>query len=84
LSTCSKSSTVNLTCVFAPHLSSGAKIYYPSDTDYAGEVVPRYSLFDPPSFLVTILPATVQDVQNIVGFTYLPETFHLLNLLGIY
>ena len=56
----------NITGIFEPYLSSGALIYYTSDANYSTEVMPRVSTFDPPSVFVTILPATVKDIQTVV------------------
>lgn len=61
-----KSTSYNITGIFGPCLSPGAEIYYTSDPNYADEVLPRVSSFDAPSFVATILPDTVEDVQNIV------------------
>ena len=56
----------NITGIFEPYLSSDALIYYTSDANYSMEVLPRVSTFDPPGVFVTILPATVTDIQTVV------------------
>jgi hypothetical protein len=70
----------NITSIFEPCLSAGAEIYYPSDPLYPQEVLPRASTYDPPSFIATILPATVQDIQNIVrpSLSFSPLLWNLL------
>lgn len=58
---------VNYTRIFASGLSSGASIHYPSQADYNTSTVQRASIWDPPTFSVTIKPAIDEDVQYIVG-----------------
>ena len=58
---------VNYTSIFAPGLSSGASIWYPGQADYNTSTVQRATLFDPPTFAVTIKPAIDADVQYIVS-----------------
>lgn len=58
---------VNYTSVFAPGLSSGASIYFPRQADYNTSTVQRATIWDAPTFAVTIKPANDEDVQYIVG-----------------
>ena len=59
--------SVNYTSIFDPGLSSGASIYYPGQADYNTSTVQRATIWDPPTFAVTIKPAIDKDVQDIVG-----------------
>nr|UOS85803.1 FAD-linked oxidoreductase [Hypoxylon rubiginosum] len=52
--------------LFGPYLSPGASIYLASDANYTAEVTQRWSDFAAPSYIATIKPAIVDDVQNIV------------------
>ncbi|ELR03672.1 hypothetical protein GMDG_06315 [Pseudogymnoascus destructans 20631-21] len=55
----------NLTALYAPGLSAGSEIFYPTDSDYS-EVTPRWNLYDAPTYFGAIKPATEADVQHIV------------------
>jgi hypothetical protein len=57
----------NYTGLFAPGLSSGASIHYTTDSDYNTSVVQPWSFWSQPTYSVAIKPATVADVQYIVG-----------------
>ncbi|KAI0161041.1 hypothetical protein GGR52DRAFT_157104 [Hypoxylon sp. FL1284] len=52
--------------LFGPYLSSGASIILASDANYTARVTQRWSNFAAPSYIATIKPAIVDDVQNIV------------------
>ncbi|KAI8632691.1 hypothetical protein F5Y19DRAFT_491338 [Xylariaceae sp. FL1651] len=56
----------NITDIFGPSLSRQASILLPSDVNYTSRATQRWTLHNAPSFIGTIQPATVQDVQNIV------------------
>ncbi len=58
---------VNYTSIFALGLSPGASIHYPSQANFNTSTVQRYSLWEDPTFAVTIKPATERDVQLIVS-----------------
>jgi FAD/FMN-containing dehydrogenase len=56
----------NLKLLFGPHLSPDAAIYLPSDKNAADHVTPRWTTHAAPSYAGTIVPATVDDVANVV------------------
>ncbi|KAI2621293.1 hypothetical protein GGR54DRAFT_96721 [Hypoxylon sp. NC1633] len=56
----------NITDLFGPHLSTDAAIYLASDTNYTALAAQRWTDYAAPSYVATIKPATVEDVQNIV------------------
>jgi hypothetical protein len=57
----------NYTGLFAPGLSSNASIHYTTDRDYNTSVTQPWSFWSQPTYSVSIKPATVADVQYIVG-----------------
>lgn len=57
----------NLTALFGPGLSPGAKIYSASTANYTQDVTQRWTLHDAPTYIGAIKPATEADVQNIVS-----------------
>lgn len=61
--------TTNLTTLFGPSLSVDARIYLPSDPNYAQKVTQRWTIHESPSFIGTIKPAVVGDVQEIVSIS---------------
>jgi FAD/FMN-containing dehydrogenase len=60
--------TVQFANLLKTNLSSGAKVYFPSDANYSSEVTLRSSSFEQPTYLATVQPATTSDVQTIVRF----------------
>lgn len=68
----------NYTSIFASGLSSGASIHFPSQADFNTSTVQRYSVWEEPTFAVTIKPATDGDVQLIVSGKQLHEAGCLL------
>lgn len=56
----------NLSSLFAPSLSPGAKILLPTDANYTGEVTQRWTIHEAPTYLGAIKVATEADVQAIV------------------
>jgi hypothetical protein len=62
-----QSESVNLTALFGPHLSPNASIVLPSNPNYTTELTQRWSTWSAPTFFGAIIPATTQDVQNIVS-----------------
>lgn len=58
---------VNYTSIFASGLSSSASIHYPGQADYNTSTVQRATIWDAPTFAVTIKPVTDEDVRYIVG-----------------
>ncbi|KAI6091229.1 hypothetical protein F4821DRAFT_226753 [Hypoxylon rubiginosum] len=56
----------DITELFGPYLSSGASILLASDANYSAAIPQRWSNFAAPSYIATIKPAIVEDVQNIV------------------
>ena len=65
----------NITHLFGPGLSTGANIYLASDPDYASHVKQQWSSHAAPSYIGTIQPATIQDVQHIVRNPILDSFF---------
>ncbi|KAJ2976040.1 hypothetical protein NUW58_g297 [Xylaria curta] len=57
----------NITHLFGPSLSSGAAIYLASEPNYASHVSQRWTTHEAPSFIATIQPATIEDVENTVS-----------------
>lgn len=47
-------------------LSSGTRIFYPSDPDWLMETTQRYTVHDAPTYVASIKPALESDVQKIV------------------
>lgn len=68
LSTYHRRSTndLNFTSILLPGLSSGASILYPAQVDYNTSTVQRATIWDPPTFAVTIKPANEKDIQYVV------------------
>lgn len=64
----------DITELFGPYLSSGASILLASDANYSAAIPQRWSNFAAPSYIATIKPAIVEDVQNIVCHLYNPIT----------
>ncbi|AEO68590.1 uncharacterized protein THITE_2090100 [Thermothielavioides terrestris NRRL 8126] len=62
----SKQPAWDLKQLFGPHLSAGAAIYLPSDSNYTDHVTQRWTTHAPPSYAGTVVPATVSDVANVV------------------
>ncbi|KAI1379509.1 hypothetical protein F4677DRAFT_442487 [Hypoxylon crocopeplum] len=58
--------TPNINDLFGPHLSPNASIYLASEGNYSAHVTQRWTDYAAPSYIATIQPATVKDVQNIV------------------
>lgn len=58
---------VNLTALFGPYLSPGAQIILPSSANYSEEVAQRWTIWEEPTYIGAIKPASVADVQNIVS-----------------
>ncbi|KAK9778161.1 putative FAD-binding PCMH-type domain-containing protein [Seiridium cardinale] len=58
--------TPNITKIFGPSLSADAGMYLASDANYSAQVSQRWSIHAAPSYIGTIKPATIEDVQNIV------------------
>lgn len=57
-----------------PSLSSGSAVYLASDSQYAKEVTPRWDVYDPPTYVVAVKPAIVEDVQAVVSLLYVDPT----------
>ena len=51
---------------FKTHLSKSSDVYLPSDINYAQDTIPRWNAFSAPTYIVSVKPATDQDVQKIV------------------
>ena len=51
---------------FRAHLSKASGVYLPSDSNYNQETLPRWNAFSAPTYIVSVKPATDQDVQKIV------------------
>jgi hypothetical protein len=47
-------------------LSPGAKIYFPSDPSYVNETIQRWTVYEEPTYIAAIKPATDDDVKAIV------------------
>lgn len=56
----------NLTALFGQSLSSGADIFFPTDSTWVNETQQRWSDYQAPTYLGAIKPATEEDVQTIV------------------
>lgn len=50
----------------SPSLSSGSAVYLASDPAYAKQITPRWDVYDPPTYVVAVKPAVVEDVQAVV------------------
>jgi hypothetical protein len=72
LSCITVNAATNLTALFGPSLSPGAKIYSASTTNYSQEVTQRWTLHDAPTYVGAIKPATEADIQNIVSSSTYP------------
>lgn len=56
----------NITQSFKDSLSASAEIFFPSDPDFANETTQRWTVYDEPTYVAAIVPASSSDVQNIV------------------
>lgn len=52
---------------FQDRLSSGSKVYLPSDSNYTQEATQRWNAFSAPSYIVSVKPATEEDIQIIAS-----------------
>ncbi|KAI1314099.1 hypothetical protein F5Y03DRAFT_336159 [Xylaria venustula] len=66
LSTSATLSTPDIKHLFGPILSPGAAIYLASEPNYESHVSQRWTTHEAPSYIATIQPATIGDVQNTV------------------
>jgi len=57
----------NLTELFGPSLSPGAKILLPTQKHWKSHVQRRWSEYQAPEYLGAIKPATEGDIQQIVS-----------------
>lgn len=48
-------------------LSPGSGIYLPSDANWENETTQRWDLWNPPTYVISVKPALVEDVQKIVS-----------------
>lgn len=55
-----------ITQTFQSSLSEKAKIVLASDPGYANETTQRWTVYEEPTYVAAIVPATASDVQNIV------------------
>lgn len=53
-------------------LSSGSSVYLPSDPDYAENTTTRWDVYAPPTYVVAVKPALIEDIQKVVS---IPHTF---------
>lgn len=60
-------SGADIKLLFGPGLSHDAQIWLPSDANYTEEVKQRWAVYQEPSYLGAIKPATERDVQTIVS-----------------
>ncbi|KAL5333401.1 FAD-binding domain-containing protein [Aspergillus crustosus] len=60
------SAAPNITQLFGPSLSAHASIHLPSDANYTDKVTQRWTNHQTPSYIGTIKPATIKDVQNTI------------------
>jgi hypothetical protein len=67
LSLASASSDVDIASLFGPSLSPGAEIFMPSYANYTEDVTQRWTVYEEPSYIGAIKPATEKDIQNIVS-----------------
>ena len=70
----SATTATNLTELFGPSLSKGARIVLPTDASWVDEIQARWTDYQAPSYLGAIKPATEEDVQAIVSA---PSTAYL-------
>ncbi|GAW16650.1 hypothetical protein ANO14919_060860 [Xylariales sp. No.14919] len=63
----------NIPRLFGPSLSPGAAIYLASEPNYTSHVSQRWTSHKAPSFIATIQPATIGDVQNTVSEPNVPR-----------
>ena len=58
---------VNLTALFGPYLSPGAQIILPYSANYSQEITQRWTIWEEPTYIGAIKPASEADVQKIVS-----------------
>lgn len=51
---------------FRDRLSKGSELDLPSNSNYTQEAVQRWNAFSAPSYIVSVKPATEEDIQTIV------------------
>ncbi|KAF2135276.1 uncharacterized protein K452DRAFT_239649 [Aplosporella prunicola CBS 121167] len=56
----------NITALFSTKVSPKTEIYFPTDPDYANVTTQRWSVYEQPSYVASIKPASESDVQAIV------------------
>ncbi|PCG89579.1 FAD-binding, type 2 [Penicillium occitanis (nom. inval.)] len=72
LSAMVSASQVNLNALFKPHLSSGARIILPSSQNYTTQAIQRWTVWEEPTYIGAIQPATEEDVEQIVKIAAKP------------
>ena len=50
----------------AADLSPTTQVFYPTDKNYTSETIQRYTLHDAPTYVASVKPAAVEDVEKIV------------------
>lgn len=51
---------------FKTHLSKAAEVYLPSQSNYTLETTARWNAFSAPTYVISVKPASDQDVQTLV------------------
>ena len=51
---------------FRRHLSNASHVYLPSGNNYTLETTQRWNAFSAPTYIISVKPATDQDIQKIV------------------
>lgn len=62
---------------FRAILSQGSGIYLPSDENWEDETTQRWNLWNAPTYVISVKPALVEDVQKIVSYFLFLLVFHL-------
>jgi hypothetical protein len=63
----------NLTALYGPSLSPGARIVLSTDVNYTQTITQRWTVYGAPKYLGAIQPATEDDIKNVVRIALLRE-----------
>ncbi|CAH0052241.1 unnamed protein product [Clonostachys solani] len=62
-------SPTDMKLYFEENLSNGSEAYLPEDSGYAEKITPRWNSLGPPTYVVTVKPATAVDVLQVSTLT---------------
>ena len=65
---------------FRELLSQGSGIYLASDENWENETTQRWNLWNAPTYVVSVKPALVEDVQKVVGNSFRSLRLDTFNL----